>query len=102
MRALEAEMKTALVYRAARKSRGYAGFDFRIKDINIGKLVDFIPALDTVVPMLRSFKGLVNFDVAAEAVLDFTEICHPYQRRQSCADGWGNLCGNIQNVDVQE
>ena len=70
MRALEAEMKTALVYRAARKSRGYAGFDFRIKDINIGKLVDFIPALDTVVPMLRSFKGLVNFDVAAEAVLD--------------------------------
>lgn len=70
MKALDADMKTVLVYRAAKQKRGYAGFDFRIKDINIGKLVDFIPSLDTIVPMLRSFKGRVNFDVAAEAVLD--------------------------------
>lgn len=38
--------------------------------MNIGKLVDFIPSLDTIVPMLRSFKGMVDFDAAAEAVLD--------------------------------
>lgn len=70
MRALDADMKTVMVYRASSPKRGYTGFDFRIKDINVGKLVDFIPALDTVVPMLRSFKGMVDFDVAAEAVLD--------------------------------
>ena len=70
MRGLDADMHATLVYRAKRKERGYAGFDFRLKRINIGKLVDFVPSLDTIVPMLRSFKGMVDFDAAAEAVLD--------------------------------
>ena len=70
MRALDAEMKMVMVYRAATKKGGYAGFDFKIKDINISKLVDFVPALDTIVPMLRAFKGRVQFDVAADARLD--------------------------------
>ena len=42
----------------------------KIRDINIAKLVDFIPSMDTIVPMLRSFEGRVQFDVAAEARLD--------------------------------
>ena len=70
MRGLEADLETTLVYRARRKTRGYAGFDFRLRKVNIGKLVDFIPSLDTIVPMLRSFKGMVDFDATAEAVLD--------------------------------
>lgn len=70
MRALGANMKTVAVYKATEKKRGYAGFDFRIKDINVGSLVDFIPALDTIVPMLRSFKGSVDFDIAADTRLD--------------------------------
>ena len=70
MRALGADMKTVAVYKASDLKKGYTGFDFRIKDINIGKLVDFIPALDTIVPMLRSFKGIVDFDIAADTRLD--------------------------------
>lgn len=70
MRGLDAGMFATVVYRATEKKRGYAGFDFRLRRINIGKLVDFIPSLDTIVPMLRSFKGQVNFDAAAEARLD--------------------------------
>lgn len=70
MRGLEADVETTLVYRTRKKTRGYAGFDFRLRQVNIGKLVDFIPSLDTIVPMLRSFKGMVDFDAAAEAVLD--------------------------------
>lgn len=46
------------------------GFDFKLHKINIGKLVDFIPSLDTIVPMLRSFQGMVNFEAAAETSLD--------------------------------
>lgn len=72
MRALDAEMKMKMVYKASTPKGGYAGFDFKIKDINIAKLVDFVPALDTIVPMLRSFKGRVMFDVAADARLDST------------------------------
>ena len=70
MRALDAEMKMVMVYKASSPKGGYAGFDFKIKDINIGKLVEFVPALDTIVPMLRSFQGRVLFDVAADARLD--------------------------------
>lgn len=70
MRALDSQMKAVMVYKATDKRGGYAGFDFRIEDINVARLVDFIPALDTIVPMLRSFKGHVKFDVAADARLD--------------------------------
>lgn len=70
MRALDANMKTILVYRASERKRGYTGFDFKIENINVAKLVDFIPSLDTIVPMLKAFKGHVNFNVTAEARLD--------------------------------
>lgn len=70
MRALDADMKAVMVYKAGSPRGGYAGFDFKIRNINIAKLVDFVPALDTIVPMLRSFKGRAMFDVAADARLD--------------------------------
>lgn len=70
MRALDADMKAVMVYKAGSPRGGYAGFDFKIRNIDIAKLVDFVPALDTIVPMLRSFKGRVMFDVAADARLD--------------------------------
>ena len=70
MKALDAEMKTSMLYKGDSDTDGYAGFNFDIYKINIGKLVTFIPELDTIVPMLRSFKGLVDFNIAAESRLD--------------------------------
>lgn len=70
MRGMDAQMNATLVYRAREKKSGYAGFDFKLHKINIAKLVEFAPSLDTIVPMLRSFQGVVDFDAAAEAVLD--------------------------------
>lgn len=40
MRALDADMKAVMVYRADSVRGGYTGFDFKIRDINIAKLVD--------------------------------------------------------------
>lgn len=70
MKGMDAQMNATLVYRAQEKKQGYAGFDFRLHKINIAKLVEFAPSLDTIVPMLRSFQGVVDFEAAAEAVLD--------------------------------
>ncbi len=70
MTGLGAKMQTTLVYRAEEADKGYAGFDFNLENVNIGNLVDFIPSLDSIVPMLRSFKGTVNFNAAAESVID--------------------------------
>ena len=70
MKGMGATMKTTLLYRAARPQAGYAGFDFRLHDVNIGHLVDFVPSLDSIVPMLRSFEGMVDFNVAASSAID--------------------------------
>jgi len=48
MRALDADMKAVMVYKAGSPRGGYAGFDFKIRNINIAKLVDFVPALDMI------------------------------------------------------
>ena len=70
MEGMGATMKTTLLYRAARPQAGYAGFDFKLHDVNIGHLVDFVPSLDSIVPMLRSFEGVVDFNAAAATALD--------------------------------
>ena len=56
--------------KAARPDSAFAGFDLRLGNVNIGNLVDFIPSLDSIVPMLRSFQGTVDFNVAAASGLD--------------------------------
>ncbi|MGL5317188.1 MAG: AsmA-like C-terminal region-containing protein [Bacteroidales bacterium] len=69
---LGANMSTTMVYSTKDTTKAYTGFDLKVKDIIVGKLVEFIPALDTLVPMLRSVDGRVNFQIAAEASLDST------------------------------
>lgn len=70
MHTLAADMISTLVYRAKDTSSAYTGFDVRMKDIQVGKLVELMPALDTLVPMLRSLDGIVNFHIAAETNLN--------------------------------
>ncbi|MDO5569886.1 MAG: AsmA-like C-terminal region-containing protein [Bacteroidales bacterium] len=65
-----ADMVATLLYRAKDKEKAYTGFDIRMKDIKVGELVNFVPALDTLVPMLNSLDGVVNFNIAAESELD--------------------------------
>ncbi len=69
---MAADMNTTLVYTTKDSTSAYTGFDIRMEDIQVGKLVEFIPALDSLVPMLRSLDGTVNFQIAAEAKLDTT------------------------------
>ena len=70
MHTLAADMISTLVYRAKDASSAYTGFDVKMKDIQVGRLVELMPALDTLVPMLRSLDGIVNFHVAAETSLN--------------------------------
>lgn len=66
----KASLSASLIYKAASSRFGYAGFDLKIHDIDIASLVEATPAIDSLVPMLESFKGKVQVDVAAEGVLD--------------------------------
>lgn len=65
-----ASLDASLIYKAASSRFGYAGFDLKVHDIDIASLVKATPAIDSLVPMLQSFEGRVQMDVAAEGVLD--------------------------------
>ena len=70
MRSMAADVRTTMLYRASSPERAYAGFDLQLDDIHVGSLIEFMPSLDSIVPMLRSFDGLVNFHMAAETEMD--------------------------------
>lgn len=65
-----ASLSASLIYKAASSRFGYAGFDIKVHDIDIASLVKATPAIDSLIPMLQSFEGRVQMDVAAEGVLD--------------------------------
>jgi hypothetical protein len=64
------KMQLTLMYKTPRKNHIYAGFDYHMLDINIESLLKMIPDLDSIMPMLRSFKGTGEFHFAAETYLD--------------------------------
>lgn len=48
------------------------GFDLALKDITAEKVISMMPAVDSVMPMLKSFKGKLNCTVSATASIDTT------------------------------
>ena len=64
-----AEMQLTGVYRSERRNHLFAGLDFHLLNIDIAKLIDLVPAVDTIVPMLSSFAGRAEFHIAAETYL---------------------------------
>jgi hypothetical protein len=47
-----------------------AGFDLNFKDITADKAISLMPMIDTLMPILKSFSGNLNCEVAATAALD--------------------------------
>ena len=47
-----------------------AGFSINFKDITAEKVITLMPAVDTLMPLLKSFGGLLNCEFAATARLD--------------------------------
>ena len=46
------------------------GFSLNFKDITAEKAINLMPAIDTLMPLLKSFGGLLNCELAATAQLD--------------------------------
>ena len=61
-----AKLQLTAMYRTPRRNHIYVGFDYHMIDINIQELIGMIPQLDSMMPMLRSFKGEAEFHLAAE------------------------------------
>lgn len=88
MRSSAANMEASLIYKASDTLRAYTGFALKMHEIRIDSLVEVIPALDTLFPMLRSFEGVVDFNIAAETWLDSTMMVElPTLRAAAYLDG---------------
>jgi hypothetical protein len=61
-----AKLQLTAMYRTPRRNHIYVGFDYHMIDINIQELIGMIPQLDSMMPMLRSFRGEAEFHLAAE------------------------------------
>ena len=64
-----ARMQLTAMYKSPRKNHLYTGIDFHLLDIDIAKLIEMIPYVDTIVPMLKSFAGKAEFHFAIETYM---------------------------------
>lgn len=65
-----ARMQLTALYKTPRVNHIFVGLDFHLLDIGISQLIDMIPYVDTLVPMLASFDGNANFHLCAETYVD--------------------------------
>ena len=61
-----AEMQLTAIYRTPDVENRFMELDFHLLDIEIDELIDIIPAVDTVVPMLKALSGKAQFHLAAQ------------------------------------
>ena len=57
-------------YATRSKKNIKAGFSFNFEDITAEKVIDLIPAVDSIMPLLKSFNGQLNCELAATASID--------------------------------
>lgn len=65
-----AAMQLTALYKSQRPGNLFFACDFHLLDIQIDELLDMIPAIDTLVPMLSAFAGNADFHLAGETFMD--------------------------------
>ncbi len=83
-----ADMQLTAMYRTPRKNHLYLGIDYHMFDVDISRLLQMIPDIDTLMPMLRSFEGAGEFHLAVETYLDSL-----YRMKKSTLRGAASITG---------
>ena len=90
-----ANMQLTAMYRSSRKNHLFASIDFHLLDIDIAELIALVPSVDTIIPMLKSFKGKGEFHLAGE-----TYLKSDYSLKQSTIRGAAAFQG--QNLTLMD
>lgn len=64
------DMTLTALYATKTKEDVNTGFDLEMRNMQVEKLIDLIPSVDTLLPMLRSFRGTISCQLAATADID--------------------------------
>lgn len=83
-----AKLQLTAMYRTPRRNHLYLGLDYHMLDVDIEALISMIPQIDSMIPMLRSFKGEAEFHLAGETFLNGN-----YQIKTSTLRGACSLFG---------
>ena len=84
-----ATMQLTAMYRTPRVNHIFLGLDFHLLDIGISELIDMIPMVDTIVPMLAALDGNADFHLCAETYVDAF-----YQPKYSTLRGAASIKGD--------
>jgi hypothetical protein len=90
-----ARMQLTSMYRTPRKNHLYLGLDYHLFDVEIEELLQMIPDIDSLMPMLRSFRGKGEFHMAVETYLDSM-----YNIKKSTLRGASSISG--QNLVLMD
>lgn len=92
-----AKLQLSAMYRTPKRDHIYVGFDYHMVDVDIEQLINMIPQLDTLMPMLQSFRGMAQFHIAAE-----TYVNDRYQLKTSTLRGACDIEGkNLVLLDSE-
>jgi hypothetical protein len=94
-----ARMQLTGMYRTPRVNHIFVGMDFHLLDINIQELIEMIPYVDTLVPLLNDLEGNADFHLCAE-----TYVNAFYKPKMSTMRGAAALTGQnlvvLDNKDI--
>lgn len=94
-----ARMQLTGMYRTPRVNHIFVGMDFHLLDINIQELIEMIPYVDTLVPLLSDLEGNADFHLCAE-----TYVNAYYKPKMSTLRAAGALTGQnlvvLDNKDI--
>ena len=71
-----AEMQLTAIYRTPNVEDRFMELDFHLLDIEIDELIDLVPAVDSIVPMLKALSGKAQFHLSAQTYLEPDYVTH--------------------------
>ncbi|MDR2921590.1 MAG: AsmA family protein [Tannerella sp.] len=80
-----------MVYKAPDTKGAHLGFEINVKRINVKELIEAMPVIDELTPMLRSFEGVVDCNITAITELDSMMNIRLPQTTASCYMSGQNL-----------
>ncbi len=95
------DMSLEAFYSTRTKEDLSAGFNLTMKDITADEIIDMLPAVDSLMPMLKSFHGMLNLELAATTSIDTTMTIIPSSLNGILRIGGKNLA-LVDSEDLQK
>lgn len=83
-----ARIQLTALYKSPRRNHLFLGLDFHLLDVKIAELINMIPEVDTVLPMLKNFAGNAEFHFAIN-----TNLNSKYELKYSTLRGAAAISG---------